>query len=201
MGPAQVEEKYGVPPTRYSDLAAMVGESSDNLPGVPGVGPKTAAKWITQFGDLDGIVASIDQIKGKAGDVLREHLDQVLRNRRLNQLVKDVPVGVTVDDLERAQWAREEVHEVFDRLEFRVLRDRLFAEVEASEPEAESGFDVDGVVLEPRPRCRPGSPSTSPPASGPACPSPARGPAAPATRPGSPSPRPTARPRGSTSRR
>ncbi|HEX6054564.1 MAG TPA: DNA polymerase I [Intrasporangium sp.] len=147
MGPAQVEEKYGVPPTRYSDLAAMVGETSDNLPGVPGVGPKTAAKWITQFGDLDGIVANVDQIKGKAGDALREHLDQVLRNRRLNQLVQDVQTGCTVDDLERAQWAREEVHEVFDRLEFRVLRDRLFAEVEASSPEAEEGFEVDGTVL------------------------------------------------------
>ncbi|MCU1536307.1 MAG: polymerase [Humibacillus sp.] len=149
MGPAQVEEKYGVPPTRYSDLAAMVGETSDNLPGVPGVGPKTAAKWITQFGDLSGIVASVDQIKGKAGESLREHLDQVLRNRRLNQLVMDTPVGVTIPDLERAQWSREEVHEVFDRLEFRVLRDRLFAEVEASEPEAESGFDVEGASLVP----------------------------------------------------
>ena len=149
MGPAQVEEKYGVTPARYSDLAAMVGETSDNLPGVPGVGPKTAAKWIAQFGDLDGIVAGIDQIKGKAGDALREHLDQVLRNRRLNQLVRDVAVGCGVDDLERAQWAREEVHEVFDRLEFRVLRDRLFSEVEASAPEAEEGFDVNGAVLEP----------------------------------------------------
>jgi DNA polymerase I len=149
MGPAQVEEKYGVPPQRYSDLAAMVGESSDNLPGVPGVGPKTAAKWIASFGDLEGIVAGIDQIKGKAGESLRANLDQVLRNRRLNQLVMDCPVGVTVEDLQRAQWSREEVHEVFDRLEFRVLRDRLFAEVEASEPEAESGFDVDGTVLAP----------------------------------------------------
>ncbi len=149
MGPAQVQEKYGVPPNRYSDLAAMVGETSDNLPGVPGVGPKTAAKWITQFGDLDGIVAGIDQIKGKAGESLREHLDQVLRNRRLNQLVRDAPVGVGVDDLVRHQWAREEVHEVFDRLEFRVLRDRLFASVEAAEPEAEEGFDVEGEVLAP----------------------------------------------------
>jgi DNA polymerase-1 len=147
MGPAQVEEKYGVPPARYSDLAAMVGETSDNLPGVPGVGPKTAAKWITQFGDLEGIVAGIDQIKGKAGDALREHLDQVLRNRRLNQLVRDCPVGVGVDDLARVQWAREEVHEVFDRLEFRVLRDRLFATVEAAEPEAESGFEIEGAVI------------------------------------------------------
>ncbi|GAA2744209.1 DNA polymerase I [Terrabacter aerolatus] len=149
MGPTQVQEKYGVPPTRYSDLAAMVGESSDNLPGVPGVGPKTAAKWITQYGDLDGIVASIDQIPGKAGQSLRDHLDQVLRNRRLNQLVKDSPVGVEIEDLQRTQWSREEVHTVFDGLEFRVLRDRLFATVEAAAPEAEEGFDVDGAVLEP----------------------------------------------------
>jgi DNA polymerase-1 len=149
MGPAQVEEKYGVPPTRYSDLAAMVGETSDNLPGVPGVGPKTAAKWITQYGDLDGIVASIDKIPGKAGQSLRDHLDQVLRNRRLNQLVKDSPVGVGVEDLQRSQWSREEVHTVFDGLEFRVLRDRLFATVEAAAPEAEEGFDVDGEVVPP----------------------------------------------------
>ena len=148
MTPSAVEAKYGVPPQRYSDLAAMVGESSDNLPGVPGVGPKTAAKWINQFGGLEGIVADIDQIKGKAGDALREHLDQVLRNRRLNQLVVDSPVGVTVADLARAQWNRDEVHTVFDGLEFRVLRDRLFATVEAAAPEAEQGFDVDGAVLE-----------------------------------------------------
>ncbi len=140
----------------------MVGESSDNLPGVPGVGPKTAAKWITQFGDLDGIVAGIDQIKGKAGESLREHLDQVLRNRRLNQLVLDSPVGVAVDDLARAQWGREEVHTVFDGLEFRVLRDRLFATVEAAAPEAEEGFDVDGSVLAAERRPRLGRRSTSP---------------------------------------
>ncbi|MDV3221957.1 DNA polymerase I [Intrasporangium sp.] len=147
MDPAAVEAKYGVPPARYSDLAAMVGETSDNLPGVPGVGPKTAAKWILQFGDLDGIVAGIDQVKGKAGEALREHLDQVLRNRRLNQLVKDAPVGVTIADLARAQWNRDEVHTVFDRLEFRVLRDRLFATVDAAEPEADEGFDIDGSML------------------------------------------------------
>ncbi|MEW1953717.1 DNA polymerase I [Terrabacter sp. NPDC080008] len=149
MGPAEVQEKYGVPPGRYSDLAAMVGESSDNLPGVPGVGPKTAAKWITQYGDLDGIVASIDKITGKAGQALRDHLDQVLRNRRLNQLVRDSPVGFDIEDLRRSQWSREEVHTVFDGLEFRVLRDRLFATVEAAAPEAEEGFDVDGAVLAP----------------------------------------------------
>ncbi len=147
MTPEAVEAKYGVPPARYSDLAALVGETSDNLPGVPGVGPKTAAKWIGQFGDLTGIVAGVDQIKGKAGESLREHLDQVLRNRRLNQLVTDAPVGVGIADLARAQWDREQVHTVFDGLEFRVLRDRLFSTIEAAEPEAESGYDVDGQAL------------------------------------------------------
>jgi len=147
MTPATVEKKYGVPPQRYSDLAALVGESSDNLPGVPGVGPKTAAKWIQQYGDLTGVVAHIADIPGKAGQSLRDNLDLVLRNRRLNQLIHDVTLDVTVDDLERRTWDREEVHQVFDGLEFRVLRDRLFSTLEAVEVEADSGFDLDGSVL------------------------------------------------------
>ncbi|WP_270889456.1 DNA polymerase I [Pedococcus sp. 5OH_020] len=149
MTPAAVEAKYGVPPERYSDLAALVGESSDNLPGVPGVGPKTAAKWLGQYGDLTGVVAHVDQIKGKAGESLREHLDSVLRNRRLNQLVRDLPLPVSIADLERQNWDREQVHTVFDSLEFRVLRDRLFEYLEAPQEEAEHGFDFDGAVLEP----------------------------------------------------
>lgn len=143
MTPAKVEEKYGVPPRLYPDLAALVGETSDNLPGVPGVGPKTAAKWITTYGDLDGVVAVVDQIKGKAGENLREHLDGVLRNRRLNGLVDDLDLPVTVDDLKAQSWDREEVHRVFDGLEFRVLRDRLFEYLSAPEPEAEGGFELE----------------------------------------------------------
>jgi len=149
MDPAAVEEKYLVPPNRYSDLAALVGETSDNLPGVPGVGPKTAAKWISQYGDLTGIVAHIDEIKGKVGDNLRAHLDQVLRNRRLNQLVADVPLDVGLADLERRSWQREEVHRVFDSLEFRVLRDRLFATFDSGVDEIEGGFELDASVLLP----------------------------------------------------
>ena len=147
MTPAAVEAKYGLPPRLYSDLAALVGESSDNLPGVPGVGPKTAAKWIQQYGDLTGVVAHVGEIKGKVGDSLRANLDGVLRNRHLNQLRHDVALDVTVEDLERQTWDREEVHKVFDGLEFRVLRDRLFATLEAVEVEADSGFDLDGSVL------------------------------------------------------
>lgn len=84
MTPAAVEERYGIPPERYSDLAALVGEAADNLPGVPGVGPKTAAKWIVQYGDLPGVIAHADEIKGKAGQSLRDNLEAVERNRLMN---------------------------------------------------------------------------------------------------------------------
>jgi DNA polymerase I len=149
LTPAAVQERYGVTPGRYSDLAALVGESSDNLPGVPGVGPKTAAKWIGTYGDLAGIVDHVTEIKGKAGESLRAHLDGVLRNRRLNALVCDLGLDVSVDDLARRPWDREEVHRVFDGLEFRVLRDRLFSTLESVEVEADEGFELDGQVLEP----------------------------------------------------
>ncbi len=143
MTPEAVEAKYGVPPRLYPDLAALVGETSDNLPGVPGVGPKTAAKWILQYDDLDGIVANVDQIGGKAGENLRAHLDQVIRNRRLNGLVDDLELSATIDDLKAQSWDREEVHRVFDGLEFRVLRDRLFEYLSTPEPEAEGGFELE----------------------------------------------------------
>jgi DNA polymerase-1 len=149
MTPKAVEEKYLVSPERYSDLAALVGETSDNLPGVPGVGPKTAAKWLGQYGDLTGVVAHADEIKGKAGESLREHLNDVLRNRRLNALVRDLALPVTVPELKRQNWDREQVHTVFDSLEFRVLRDRLFEYLEAPQEEADHGFDLDGALLAP----------------------------------------------------
>lgn len=149
MTPAAVTEKYGVGPERYSDLAALVGEASDNLPGIPGVGPKTAAKWITLYDDLTGIVSNADQIRGKAGESLREHLDGVLRNRRLNQLVADLELPLALPDLERRVWDREEIHTVFDRLEFRVLRDRLFEYLDPVEDEAEEGIEVEGQRLAP----------------------------------------------------
>ena len=147
MTPEAVEAKYGVPPQRYPDLAALVGETSDNLPGVPGVGAKTAAKWIDLYDGLDGVIANADLVKGKAGENLRAHLDSVIRNRRLNALVRDLQLSATVPELVRRAWDREQVHTVFDGLEFRVLRDRLFATLESAEPEAEAGFGVDGAVL------------------------------------------------------
>jgi DNA polymerase I len=149
MTPEAVQEKYGVVPGEYPDIAALVGESSDNLPGVPGVGPKTAAKWINQFGSLDEVVNRVDEIKGKAGESLRTHLADVIRNRRINALVCDLTLPVEPTDLLMQPWDREEVHKIFDGLEFRVLRDRLFQTLTVDEPVSEEGFEIQGERLQP----------------------------------------------------
>ncbi|TCO23324.1 DNA polymerase I [Kribbella steppae] len=149
MDPAAVEDKYGVTPRLYPDLAALVGEQSDNLPGVPGVGPKTAAKWLNQFGSLNDVVDRVNEIKGKAGESLREHLADVIRNRQINELVRDLTLDVTVDDLVRTPWDRDKVHTLFDSLEFRVLRERLVAEHEEVDATVDHGFELDGVQLKP----------------------------------------------------
>ncbi|MET0494797.1 MAG: DNA polymerase I [Actinoplanes sp.] len=147
MTPEAIETKYGVPPGLYRDKAALVGETSDNLSGVPGVGDKTAAKWIIQYGGLDGIIAHVDEVKGKAGESLRAHLADVMRNYELNALVCDLELPLRPEDVRWEGWDREAVHQVFDALEFRVLRERLYSYLEAVEPEAESGFDLTGSVL------------------------------------------------------
>jgi DNA polymerase-1 len=143
MTPAAVEEKYGLPPARYPELAALVGETSDNLPGVPGVGPKTAAKWITLYDGLDNVVNRADEITGKAGESLREHLGDVVRNRQLNALVLDLDLPLRPGDLVMQPWDRQQVHTLFDSLEFRVLRDRLFETLESPEDIDGSGFHLD----------------------------------------------------------
>jgi DNA polymerase-1 len=149
MTPAAVEEKYGVPPDRYPELAALVGETSDNLPGVPGVGPKTAAKWILTYDGLTNVVNRAEEIKGKAGESLREHLDDVIRNRQLNALVLDLDLPLKPTDLAMQPWDRQEVHTLFDGLEFRVLRDRLFETLESEEDIDDSGFALEMVRLAP----------------------------------------------------
>lgn len=146
MTPEAVEEKYLVPPARYPEIAALVGETSDNLPGVPGVGPKTAAKWITEYDGLDNILARAEQIRGKAGESLRDHLDSVVRNRRLNALVRDLELPLAIPETLRQDWDRERVHELFDALEFRVLRERLL-ELTPQEPVATGSFAVEGETL------------------------------------------------------
>ena len=125
--PDAVQAKYGLSPVQYPDFAALRGDPSDNLPGIPGVGEKTATKWIAEFGSLAELVDRVDEVKGKAGDALREHLASVLRNRQLTQLVRDVPLDVGPADLRPAPWDREQIHQLFDTLQFRVLRDRLYA--------------------------------------------------------------------------
>jgi DNA polymerase-1 len=145
MTPDAVEEKYGVSPGRYPELAALVGETSDNLPGVPGVGPKTAAKWLASYDGLDNLITAADKVPGKAGESFREHLSDVIRNRRLNALVRDLPLGEGPDDLQVRAWDRQEVHQLFDSLEFRVLRDRLFSTLEV-EGEVDTKASVDAEM-------------------------------------------------------
>lgn len=147
--PEQVYTTYQLSPEQYPDFAALRGDPSDNLPGIPGVGEKTASKWVREYGSLDNLAAKVDTVGGKVGDALREHLGSVLRNRQLTELVRDVPIEVEVGGLERVGWDREEVHRVFDNLQFRVLRERLFESVSVALPEAEQGFDVDVTVLGP----------------------------------------------------
>jgi DNA polymerase-1 len=120
-----VYDKYMVWPHQYPELAALTGEKADNLPGVDKVGPKTAAKWIAQWGTVDEIVAHADEIKGVVGEKLREQKENALRNRRLNRLVTDVELPVGPADLERRAINEQAVREVFGRLQFRTLLDRV----------------------------------------------------------------------------
>jgi DNA polymerase-1 len=158
--PAAVQEKYGLTPAQYPDFAAVRGDPSDNLPSIPGVGEKTAAKWIMDFGSLGALVDRVDEVKGKAGDKLREHLADVLRNRQLTELAKDVPLEVGPADLAPKPWDREQIHQLFDTLQFKVLRDRLYATLPngiigpqaaaAGQPTATGeGFDVAAQLLAP----------------------------------------------------
>jgi DNA polymerase-1 len=148
MTPAAVEERYGVTPQRYPDLAAIVGETSDNLPGVPGVGPGFAARWLKEYDGLDGVVANADLITGKKGEALREHLGDVIRNRRLNELVRDLDLELAPADLEAQSWDRQLVHTLFDSLEFRVLRERLLESWDVQHADIDdSGFELTGAIL------------------------------------------------------
>jgi DNA polymerase I len=158
--PEEVEAKYGLTPAQYPDFAALRGDPSDNLPGIPGVGEKTATKWIAEFGSLSNLVDRVDEVKGKAGDALREHLAGVLRNSQLTQLVRDVPLEVGPADLRPEPWDREQIHQLFDTLQFRVLRDRLYttlpngitgpaATAAGAVNESTTAFDLSATVLQP----------------------------------------------------
>ncbi|MFJ8042705.1 DNA polymerase I [Kitasatospora sp. NPDC096147] len=151
--PEKVAEKYGVTPAQYPDLAALRGDPSDNLPGIPGVGEKTAAKWVNLYGSFDELVAHADEVKGKIGEKLREHLDSVKRNRVLTELVRTVELPLAVGDLERQPFDREAVGQLLESLEFRNpnFRDRVYALDPAPADEAEAapapGIAVEGTLL------------------------------------------------------
>jgi DNA polymerase-1 len=125
MDDAAVLEKYGVHAKQYPELAALVGETSDNLKGIPGVGPKTAAKWIQQFGSLDAILESAEEIPGKVGESLREYKELAVRNRRLNELVRSLEFDFGMQDLALGSVDEDQVKEVFAKLSFRTLLTRV----------------------------------------------------------------------------
>lgn len=123
--PEAVEERYGIPPHKYPDIAALVGETSDNLVGIDKVGEKTAVKWITQYGSLDAVLENAHDIGGVVGQNLREQRDRAVRNRELNRLLTDVDLDVTLDDLHRGVIDPVAVHEVFTKLGFKTLKTRV----------------------------------------------------------------------------
>src|SRR6201991_1755628 len=117
--PEAVLEKYGLTPQQYPDFAALRGDPSDNLPGIPGVGEKTASKWIVEYSSLQSLVDNDDVMRGKVGDALRANLSHVVLNRELTELVKDVPLEADPAELAVRPWDRDAVHRLFDELEFR----------------------------------------------------------------------------------
>jgi DNA polymerase I len=125
MTPAAVQEKYMLTPEQYPDFAALRGDPSDNLPSVPGVGEKTAAKWIIEYGSLKELLNKADQVAGKAGESLRANLDSIAKNRELTQLIHDVPIELSLSDLAWQPIEESKIAPLFATLEFRTLKDRL----------------------------------------------------------------------------
>jgi DNA polymerase-1 len=146
-----VFERYGIEPHQYPDIAALVGETSDNLIGVDKVGEKTAVKWIVQYGSLAGVLEHADEIKGVVGEKLREQSDRAIRNRKLNHLLTDVELPFGPADLERQPINTTAVREVFDKLQFRTLLDRVLkiAAAEGGEDQLPTDALATGTELPP----------------------------------------------------
>lgn len=135
MTPDAVQEKYHVSPAQYPDLAALRGETADNIPGVPGVGDGFAAKWINQYGGLEQIIEHADEISGKKGEALRENIEQVKLNRSVNALVRDLDLGVSVSDLTFGQVDAGQLDDLFTKLEFGVrTKNRVLKTFNADKP-------------------------------------------------------------------
>ena len=142
MTPEAVQEKYGMSPEQYPDFAALRGDPSDNLPSVPGVGEKTAAKWIVEYGSLHELIANIDKLGGKVGQSLRDSVNDVIRNRELTQLVANVPLDLSIDALAWSGVDENKTNPLFEKLEFKTLKDRmkpilLKGNTKSAEPEFE----------------------------------------------------------------
>ena len=127
MTPQSVQEKYGMTPDQYPDFAALRGDPSDNLPSIPGVGEKTAAKWVVEFGSLTELLAQAATVGGKVGESLRANIDNVVRNRELTQLIHDAPITFEIDALAWKGVDDSNLTALFEQLEFRTLKDRLKA--------------------------------------------------------------------------
>ena len=125
MTPDAVQEKYGMTPSQYPDFAALRGDPSDNLPSIPGVGEKTAAKWVVEYGSLQELLSNVDKVGGKVGQALRDSIDNVIRNRELTQLVAEVPLDLSIDALAWSGVDENLTNPLFDRLEFKTLKDRM----------------------------------------------------------------------------
>ena len=127
MTPDAVQEKYGMSPEQYPDYAALRGDPSDNLPSIPGVGEKTAAKWVIEYGSLDALFENVEKIPGKVGESLRANVENVKLNRKLTQLLHDAPMDFTIDALAWSGVAESDLTSLFEQLEFKTLKDRLKA--------------------------------------------------------------------------
>ena len=151
----KVFERYGIEPHQYPEVAALVGETSDNLPGIPKVGEKTAVKWLNQFGSLDEILRRSDEIGGKVGESLREFQENAVRNRRLNRLLTDVELERGPGDFTRRPIDEQAVRDLFSRLEFRTLLERVFKldglEVTPSVPTSGAPLVDEKAVVAPKP--------------------------------------------------
>ena len=145
MDEAGVEEKFGVRPDQIIDYLALMGDTADNIPGVPKVGPKTAAKWLGMYDTLDGLIAKADEIKGKVGESLRDSLEQLPLSRALTAIKCDVELEHSVEELVAGDPDVDALRELFERYEFKTWRDELVGEAgqedSATELAAERNYD------------------------------------------------------------
>jgi DNA polymerase-1 len=127
MTPSSVIEKYGMTPEQYPDFAALRGDPSDNLPSIPGVGEKTASKWVIEYGSLKELLSQVDQVGGKVGQALRDNIDNVIRNRELTQLLHDVPISFDISAMQWAGVSLVSLDPLLEKLEFKSLKERFKA--------------------------------------------------------------------------